>query len=250
MRIRFIMSFLRIAFHFAWSAWLLAGQSSQALEKKAVRIDEEQLDSWNAGATCLIRYFNVCSGWMWCWSGFEEDDRLGLVVDGCCGGNHAQSLLETAVFCCSGSWPNYGYTGTISVHEVDDNDCPIGPPLASQAFLPVQGNMVQHWNNLSVGNRFAVVVTTSNNYGDYPNSALFGTDHPAAGPSGPIACGACFMPDRPTRSFSFGSESSPICPGAPFFDGVCDAELIWHVLLMCPVAVEHSSWSSIKALYR
>lgn len=243
------MKFFQFALQFASMAWFVSGNSSLALEKKAVRVDDEMLGSWNAGASCVVRYYNACTGWIWCWSGFEEDDRLGLVAHGCCGGSHTQTIMRTDVFCCAGSPPGYGFTGTIAVHNVDGNDCPMDLPLASQAFLPTSVWAIQDWNNLPVGNEFAVVVTTSSDLG-FPNIAGFATDHPATGPTGPAACDLCFPSDRPTRSFSFGKESSPICPGEPFFDGICNAELLFEVEMNCPVSVESRSWSSIKGLYR
>ena len=230
------MKLFQFALQFVTITWFVLANSSFALEKKAVRMDNERPDSWNAGASCLVLYYNVCTGWIWCWDGYGEGDRLGFVANGCCGGSHMQTLMHTDVFCCASSPSGYGFTGTIAVHNVDGNDCPVGLPLASQAFLPTSVWAGQDWNNLPIGNEFAVVVTTSSDLG-FPNPA-FCYDHPAAGPTGPPGCGVCFPSNRPTRSFSFGAESSPICPGAPFFDGVCNAELLFEASMMCPIAVE------------
>jgi len=103
-----------------------------------------------------------------------------------------------------------------------------------------------------VPSRFALVVKAPSN-GGYPNLPTFGTDRPSS-PGAP--CGSCYPVDRPTRSFEFGTPAAPLCPGEPFDDGTCNAELMWHVLLSCPIPVsspvesEHSTWGAIKSLYR
>jgi len=95
-----------------------------------------------------------------------------------------------------------------------------------------------------------MIVTISEDEG-IPNPAAFGTDRPAAGPSGPQACGTCYPVNRTIRSFMYGPSLSPICPGSTFNDGVCDANLFWDIdLLEGGFAVEESSWGKIKTLYR
>jgi hypothetical protein len=44
--------------------------------------------------------------------------------------------------------------------------------------------------------------------------------------------------------------ANPICPGSPFNDGICDAQLFWDIDLACAVSVEDTSWGKIKDLYR
>ena len=98
-----------------------------------------------------------------------------------------------------------------------------------------------------------VVVTYTN--GPFPSNHGIATDHPAAGPTGPQACGLCFPSTRSTHTFLYGTPASPLCPGEPLNDGVCDAELLgWSVTYACvhdgPDAVEQASWGAIKNLYR
>jgi hypothetical protein len=52
------------------------------------------------------------------------------------------------------------------------------------------------------------------------------------------------------HSFAYGTAASPVCPGSTFFDGVCDAQLIWRADTACIDAVEPSTWGQIKGLYR
>jgi hypothetical protein len=108
-----------------------------------------------------------------------------------------------------------------------------------------------NWNELAVPDRFAIVVTLDEEA--LPNPAAFGTDHPSAGPTGPQACGLCYSADRTNRSFMYGTPASPLCPGVPFFDYVCDAQLFWSALMVCddpPLSTEPSTWGQIKNLYR
>jgi len=223
----------------------LLGTNALALEKKLLRFEEAN-DEWNAGSTCIVRYFNVCNGWVWCWSDFDYNGKLGVVVDACCDDNHA--LLETAVFVCDTAFHSYGFNGSIAVHNVDGNDCPSGAPIEIRPFVPdVFPYTVTSWGGVQVPDRFALVITTY--YFWEPSPFSFATDHPAAGPTGPAACGNCYPANRTTRSFYYGNSSNPLCPGSPFNDGTCNAELIWHILLSCTTSVEQSTWGNIKNLY-
>jgi hypothetical protein len=222
---------------------------STALEKRSAPATD-RVSEWNAGSDCLLRYYNICTGWIWVWSGWPDDSRLGVVFDGgSCADDTA--LLSSTVFVATGVPPGYGFTGTIDVHAIDANLCPTGAPIASQPFVPSSGFQLVVWPGVPVPDDFAIVVTvqTPEQSGVFPGS--FGTDHPAAGPTGPQACGVCYPANRPNRSFAYGSASSPICPGSVFNDGLCDAQLVWDATVIpSGIAVQSSSWGSIKSLYR
>src|SRR5687767_5021672 len=96
-------------------AFVLLHSPTFALEKRAVAFDDAGMDAWTAGATCRVNYYNICTGWVWCWGGFEDDDRIGVVVDRCCEGAEAAYLLQTSLFLCSAAPCYYGFTGTIAV---------------------------------------------------------------------------------------------------------------------------------------
>ncbi len=226
------------------AAMLCLATSSMALEKRSIPAVDG--DNWNAGAECIVNYSNTCTGWVWVWNGFGNGGRLGTVYDACC---DPTALLGSTVFALSGPPPGYGYTGSIEVRNVDASDCPVGAPLASQPFLPgsAQAQPV-NWGFLPVPNRFAIVLVLAEP--GAPNPAIIGTDHPAAGPTGPQACGSCYPLSRVNHSFAYGTAASPVCPGSTFFDGVCDAQLIWRADMTCIDAVEPSSWGNIKGLYR
>src|SRR6185503_2640518 len=134
-----------------------------ALEKRSVPFNDNRADAWSAGATCRVSYYNICTGWVWCWGGFDNWDRFGVVADRCCEGNAVAYLLQSSLFLCTASPVYYGFTGTIAVHSVDANDCPTSPPIAVQPYLPwyVESSSfsVITWGSVPVPNRFAVVVT-------------------------------------------------------------------------------------------
>jgi hypothetical protein len=234
---------------FALAAMLCLATSSMALEKKAV-LASDRSDDWNAGASCTVSYYNICTGWVWVWSGFGDGGRMGTVFNTCCPAPQQSQLLQTSIFVASSSPPGYGFTGTIAVHNSDANDCPVGAPIASQPLLPTSVFQISAWGGVPVPNEFIVVVTMEENQG-IPNPGALGTDHPAAGPTGPQACGTCYPANRVNHSFAYGSVASPVCPGSTFNDGICDAQLFWDATLVCgTVSVEDSSWGQIKGLYR
>jgi hypothetical protein len=162
------------------------------------------------------------------------------------------ALLQTTLFVCSEAHCRYlGNTGTIAIHSVDSNDCPVEPPLAAKPYCPPDETFsIIPWSGMAVPSKFAIVVTMEEGTGQIQNPALFATDRPAAGPTGPQACGVCYPTDRLVRSYGYGTLASPLCPGSTFNDGVCDANLFWDVDLACAVSVEDTSWGKIKNLYR
>jgi hypothetical protein len=233
-----------------FAAMLGLASTSTALEKRSAPMTDSA-EGWNAGATCSINYSNTCTGWVWLWSGFGNGGRVGTVYDTneCCIQGGA-SLVASTVFALSGPPPGYGYTGSIEVRGVDANGCPVGAAIASQPFLPgsAQAQPV-NWDDIAVPDHFAIVLTLAEP--GTPNPSLIGTDHPAAGPTGVQACGFCYPLARANHSFAYGAAGSPVCPGSPLFDGVCDAQLIWRADVSCPpVSVEPSTWGQIKGLYR
>jgi hypothetical protein len=51
----------------------------------------------------------------------------------------------------------------------------------------------------------------------------------------------------------YEENGESLCPESSFYDGVCDAELMWitHATFgESPVSTSAQSWGSIKALYR
>lgn len=226
---------------FVLCAMLALASAGFALEKTPVLDTANGPDSWTASSTCAIIYYNRCTLWSWAWSGWGPGDRVGVCADACCTG----SVAQTAIRIFTGAPTGYGFTGTASIANVDANCCPTNT-LASQPWLPTGPFDVHNWTQ-NVGSKFAVIYT----YGPgAANPSNIGTDHPAAGPTGPQACGYCFPLDRANHSFYWGTAATPVCPGSVFNDGVCDAQLRLDLYMNCVVAVENDSWGSVKNLYR
>jgi len=235
---------------FVLAATLCLATSSMALEKRGQTFDDSRSDDWNAAASCLIRYYNTCTGWLWIWSPWNDGDRIGQVVNTCCPSGQGSALLQTALLHYSGGPAGYGFTGTVAIYNADANNCPTGAAIGSQPILPGNATFsVNAWGGLPVPNKFIILETISDALG-FSTPVLVPTEHPAAGPTGPAACGTCYPTNRVNRSFAYGPASAPVCPGSAFNDGVCDAQLLWEAVISCVVSVEETSWGSIKNLYR
>lgn len=224
----------------ATAASALAASPAFGLQKRAVAATDE--GAWVRAFDCDVSYYNSCTGWLWAWSGWMPGDRVGVVFDRC-----NTEVFNSWIRFAQGAPAGYGYTGEIELYEVDEERCPTGDAWDSEPFLPETG-----WNLPSfyadVPDEFAVVVTLGSASG---NPVEFTTDHPAIGPSGPIACGHCYPVDRVTRSFWWGTAANQFCPGSPFFDGFCNAELFLGVTMgPPPLSIEPSSWAAVKSLYR
>lgn len=222
-----------------------------ALEKSAARSpDLDRGSAWRSGTETLdIIYYNTCTGWVWIWSGWSPQDRIGVHFDTACSDAKSSTLVLGWMFVETGSPAGYGFTGSLDVWNADQDGCPTGDPIDSMSLLPTSGwNQVDYAGAVEVPASFAWTYTT----GTGPaNPLAFVTDHPAAGPTGPVSCGTCFVTTRVNRSFWLGSAESPLCPGSPLNDGICDAQLIWDLRVDCMlVSVDRASWTEIKALYR
>jgi hypothetical protein len=229
---------------FVLAASLVFATSGLALEKTAARLsDDTRPGDWNAGTTCSVGYYNTCTGWVWVWSGWGPGDRLGVCFDNCCGAQ--ATVVSNFTYVWTAAPSGYGFTGTISAGHADPNCCPT-LPQQSQTFLPISGWNQYLWNAV-IKETFVVAVTLGPASG---SPMAFSTDHPAAGPTGPQACGSCYPLTRANHSYYYGTAASPLCPGSALNDGVCDSQLMWDAQIACVVSVEESSFGSIKNLYR
>jgi hypothetical protein len=216
----------------------------EALERRPGIMEGETGDEWNVGTTCTVQYFNICTGWIWCWES-SNGERVGTVFEGCDATRETNHLVSTSSYFCSAIPCGRGFTGSIAVYAADANDCPSGPPISKRPFCFSGGWHTTTWN-LDVPFKFLVIheadplITV-----DAP-----ATDRPTAGPTGPAACGTCFPSDRTTRSFQFGTAASPLCPGEPFDDGICSAELLIMAAFTSTVHADDSSWGKIKTLFK
>lgn len=235
---------------FVLSVMLVLATSSFALEKTAVRMtDDNRAGGWSAVGTCSVKYYNFCTGWLWVWSGWGAGDVLGACFDTCCPTSEATTLVTSWHYIFSPGPSGYGFTGTIQVNAATTDCCPTGAPIAQQVWLPAaSGWNAYQWASVVVPPKFIISTTWP---GPTNNPTATATDHPAAGPTGPQACGYCYPLNRATHTFYYGPNGT-YCPGAGLNDGICNAELVWDVELYCTnvISVEESSWGSIKNLYR
>jgi hypothetical protein len=234
----------------AASAIALLASPALGLEKAARAFADDEPPEWRAAATtCSLVYYNLCFGWVWTWSGWTPNERYGVSFDTCCPGG--TNLVQAFLYYWSPAPSGYGFTGSVDVWAADANECPTGPALHSQPHLPAQG-----WNSISFGPSGAAVpdgFVLTYTVGDAPwtDPHALATDFPASGAAGePAACGTCYPTTRSVRSFYYGTSTSPLCPGIPFFDGTCDVEFLWDARVACAISVEADSWGKIKAVYR
>jgi hypothetical protein len=234
----------------AWiaAACLTFAGTARALERTSARADLLPQEPWSTGQSCTVRYYNICTGWVWVWAEWDHGEQVGTAFTGCC---RSATLELTSHLTFSGLPAGWGYTGTIEVYEADAEDCPTGPALARQAWQPPVST---GWQTLSwhvpVPEAFVVLVTWGAGGAPWTNSTGLASEHPAAGPTGPQACGTCFPSSRQVRSYGYGLQGSPLCPGVPFRDAVCEVEFLCDASLACPVHVTEGSWGKIKSLYR
>lgn len=229
---------------FVLGAALVFASTGLALEKTSQLAIDGDGDDWAAGTTCTVSYYNICTGWLWVWSGWSPLDQMGVCFDTC--GDNCE-LLSTRWRWWSGNPAGYGFTGTISVQSVDASCCPNGV-LAQTTWLAYSGWNQNTWN-VAVPNQFAVMGTLGPGIGIASPGAV-ASDHPAAGPTGPQACDTCYPATRVNHSFYWGTANTLLCPGSPFNDGICDAELWMTASLSCVISVEETSWGAVKNLYR
>jgi hypothetical protein len=219
-----------------------------ALEKAPARAPRGDL-SFESGATVEIAYFNVCTGWVWNWSGVPPEAHYGvfyrdLTVE-------PDRLLRTHIFYAQGAPPGYGYTSIARVLDRFDPRCPDIHPLDFEFFLPHQGWNTIVWNGtdgIPVESFFVLV-----SHSPEPGNPTVIVTEKGEGTVRPGGCGICYEPERPPFSFQFGQGPVIVCPGLPWFDGSqCSLELVWRTEMRIgfPTSVEGASWGKVKSLYR
>jgi hypothetical protein len=219
---------------------LLAGSPAHALEKRSRAMDHDRNEVWSATTTVTIRYYNLCTGWIWVWSGWAPGEETGV----CLNFPFNSGLGATWALAFTPQPSGYGFTGTISVR--DRCDC-TGNVLASQPWLPISGWTAHAWN-IGVSRSFLIDIVWAAPAG-FTNGSAIASDHPATGPTGPQSCGICFPSTRVVRSKYFGVGGAN-CTGVPLNDYVCDVEFLVDFGLKGVVRADEISWGQVKNLYR
>lgn len=203
--------------------------------------------NWNAGASCTIQYWNACVGWTWTWTSWSPQDRIGVNFHSCRPNLESVDVFTrftNGVPVC----PGYGFTPHLEAFAADANGCATGPVLGTVTFLPDGTTQnVAFAAPVAVPPSFVALIRM----GSGGNGTVrYGTDYDAQGPTGPQGCGLCFPTTRATRSFYYGTPSSPLCPGSRVEGPVCDVEWRWNPHMSGGVNIEESSWSQLKNMYR
>ncbi|MEZ5066001.1 MAG: hypothetical protein R3B81_14805 [bacterium] len=226
-------------------AMFALGTPVLALERAGEAVLDLSTESpWVGTETCELRYYNFCTGWFWIWDA-QDGDRSGTVFEACHPGCEVVSAMA---WFPDQAQHGRGYTALIGLYAVDDEDCPQEPPLASMVYFQQLGWQTFHFGGVPVPPRFALMATHANSY--YGRQIGFFSDHPAAGPTGPIACGSCYPSNRVGHSYIWGNVASPACPGELIEDAVCPAEFLLSVQLSCTSEVTEDSWSRIRSMFR
>ena len=224
----------------ALAALVGAPSGARALERVPSLAPADPEDAFRSGQTCTISYYNLCTGWAWIWYDWEPGDRLGVAFQGC-----GEQVVTSRMWVEQAPLAGYGFTGWVRLFLADVNDCPVGAPLQTQAFVAVSGWNSHDWSVVA-SSRFAIEVE----FGPAPdNPTWLMSDRPAIG-GGTFGCGNCYPATRVTHSFVWSSGGVRLCPGSPFFDGFCNAELLMQADMRYATAVEPSTWAGIKSLYR
>ncbi len=216
-----------------------------ALEKTPARWDGPERDGdWGRAATCSVSYYNICSGWVWNWSGWDPGDRLGTHYESCCGPTDTSYLMNFFMYFSAGSPPGYGFTGSIEVWPIDANKCPTGAAISTMAYTPVGG-----WNEITFAAPIVVppefaVFYASNPTSVIPDPMAVYTDYPFTD------AGPCYPTTRVQQSYYWGTAISPTCPGSVFTDTPTNSELLSGVGMECVVSIDDTSWGTIKSIYR
>lgn len=245
----------RFAVFAALMTTLLLATTGLALEKVAARLMDDDSRMWRSATTtttCSVSYYNYCTGWVWVWSGWSPGDRYGVCFTNCCAAGPylvGSWLTETGIYISTASPAGYGFTGVVDLWNADVDNCPTGAAIASQSHLHASGWNVIDFGGMaqSVPSKFVITYTAGSGSGD-PHAIY--SDHPAAGPTGPQACGYCYPSPRTTYTYWYGTPTTVICPGSPLSDGVCNIEWLWYCYLDCVTPVESTSWGRVKGLYR
>ncbi|MBM3320743.1 MAG: hypothetical protein FJY73_08730 [Candidatus Eisenbacteria bacterium] len=201
------------------------------------------------GATgaCSIVYYNLCSRWLWVWSGWSPGDEIGVVFDLPldCGKLPGEECLNT------GFWwywryttPGWGYTVHYDVYDIDAAYCKIGGSLGTSASQ----DPVERWNfhpalGTAITSDLGGILATWDK-GGLPYA---GTDNNYKNAAAPGLCPG-YAPG-PIRSFIW--LPAAVCPTYYFGDGMGPVQLLMDAGFDCqPTATEDASWTGVKSLFR
>ncbi len=196
---------------------------------------------------CTIIQYDICSGFVWTWSGLQPGDEIGVTFDlpalcsksagGSCTNNDVWWYWRNAV-------PGRGFTLTYEMYAADSAGCKTGALLGSVGQDPVEG-----WNHAAtLGTTTAdMVVILARFNGTFPYAISDNNVRNANGGAGCSGAG----PGAGT-SYRYKKQSTPYCPPIRFSDDLGYVDLLVKAAFTCegPADNEEASWGGIKALFR
>ena len=193
------------------------------------------------GTAANYRWYNVCSGYIWIYSGWVASEGVGVLFGGASNPavNNGNDVKRTITY-YRNVCPSYNQTVDVYLDNATSSGC-----LTSNVASDLNLDPGLRWNcsefNSRLCNTVYVVVRTQHDGGYAPS---FATDGPYAN-----ACD----PNPPQRSYYYGLNGSACVPWAGRTDAA-DNFLCWLILDVgnpCGSnAVKQTSWGKIKGLFR
>jgi hypothetical protein len=201
-----------------------------------------------ARAFCSIVYYNLCSGWLWTYSGFVAGDQAGVMFDlpTDCSGSIDPVFITHFWWYWRYTTPGWGYTITYDLYKLDANLCKNGAP---QGTLAAQ-DPTERWNYYIIPGQVyyspQIALTATYDKGGLPR---FVTENNNMSYQAPGACPGYSV--GPIHTFFWGGTTTQYCPPQYFADnyGAVDCLMDAGIEVM-EGGTEPSSWSKVKTLFR
>jgi hypothetical protein len=214
-------------------------------------IDEAIAPHATGGATgtCSIAYYNLCR-WLWVYSGFTPGDQVGVLFDlplDC--GKLPGEVCENTTFWWYWRYttPNYGYSLTYNLYNLDANNCPVGAPLGTLAGM----DPTERWNHYAgLGGGITSNITTIQAMFDKGGLPRMATDNNQSDLGDPTNCPG-YVPHTVIHSVTWKYGPTVYCPPAYFADALGPVEIIMDAEFNCAAtATQNESWTGVKSLFR
>ncbi|MFH1681475.1 MAG: hypothetical protein ABIH26_12655 [Candidatus Eisenbacteria bacterium] len=204
--------------------------------------------SGGATGTCSIIYYNMCSGWLWTWSGWLAGDEVGVVFDmpTDCGKIPGEPCTNTVFW-----WywryttPGWGYTVTYNMYDATAQYCKTGPSYGTATQDPTE-----RWNyNLGLGGPSLSDLITLTATWDKGGLPRLGTDNNNKNYMAPVACPGFTV--GPIRTVYFGGLTTQYCPPQYLADNWGPVQCLMDAEFFCgDIGTQESSWTGVKSLFR
>jgi hypothetical protein len=202
---------------------------------------------------CSIVYYNLCSRWLWIWSGWGPFDVGGICFDlpNDCGKLPGETCAMTHFW-----WywrytqPTYGFTITYDLWEAGADCCKIHPSLCTIANV----DPVERWNfhdecaAACITTDYAVLTAAFGPAGTLP---YWCTTNNNKNYMAPNPCPGYTV--APQHSWYYGTVTTQYCPPYDLFnDGWGASNTLMDAGFTCDVGIgsEEASWGEIKGLFK